>query len=301
MVNEKIIPKSIKIHLNDNTDMFVHLWTPTSKEVKGIVILYHGFLAHGLYPTVRYAAELLASTNQYIVMAPDLRGHGTSPGLQHYLPNRQTIIDDGICVVQYAQTTFPNSKIFLMGSSMGGTIALNVAQKLMNDSSLLLNGCTIAGVVLLAPMLQLSVSGPARTALWLLSYIVPTWQIIPSAASNAELQYRDPAKRKECEDDSPSLGKNSNSIRIASAFTCVDLASAIQDEFCNIVTPYLLLVADEDCVVNNEGDFKLYEQSPSTTDKTMKRYAALHGLLCEPSPLVDTIQNDILEWIRARS
>jgi hypothetical protein len=57
----------------------------------------------------------------------------------------------------------------------------------------------------------------------------------------------------------------------------------------------------EDCVVNNEGDFKLYEQSPSTTDKTMKRYAALHGLLCEPSPLVDTIQNDILEWIRARS
>jgi acylglycerol lipase len=299
MANDSISPTSSSIRLKDNTEMLVHLWQPlTVNDVKGVVIVYHGFLAHGLYPTVRYAAELLANTNRYIVMAPDLRGHGTSQGLQYYLPNRETVIDDALLVVQSAQSMFPNSKIFLMGSSMGGTIALSVAQKIVKENIPIMNGCTISGVILLAPMLQLSVSGPARTLLWLLSYVVPTLQVIPSSATKAEMQYRDPQKRKECEESSV---QGTSSIRIASASTCVELASAMQDEFPHITTPYLLLVADDDCVVNNEGDFKLFEQSPSTIDKTMKRYPALHGLLCEPSPLVDTIQNDILEWISKRS
>ena len=297
-------PESETISLKDGTDMVVHIWKPSistaDHEVKGIVVVYHGFLAHGLYPTVRYAAELLARTNQYIVLAPDQRGHGTKPvGLQHYLPSREVVIDDSITVVQHAQTAFPQySKIFLMGSSMGGTIALNVAQQLCKNSALLKDGCTISGVVLLAPMLQLSVGAPARTLLWMLSHIVPTWEVIPSSSKNSEKQYRDPIKRAEC--DNASM-QSSNKIRIASASTCVELASTIQEEFRDITTPYLMLVADEDYVVNNEGDFKLFEQSPSTTDKTMKRYPALHGLLCEPQPLVDTIQTDILEWIRARS
>jgi alpha-beta hydrolase superfamily lysophospholipase len=298
-------PVSETIQLKDGTDMVVHVWKPAAtstagQSIKGIVIIYHGFLAHGLYPTVRYAAELLARTNQYIVLAPDQRGHGTKPvGLQHYLPSREVVIEDSIAVVQHAQNTFPQcSKIFLMGSSMGGTIALNVAQKLRKDATLLKDGCAISGVVLLAPMLQLSVGGPARTLLWMLSFIAPTWEIIPSSSTNSEKQYRDPIKRAEC--DNASM-QSSNKIRIASASTCVELASTIQEEFHDITTPYLLLVADEDYVVNNQGDFNLFDQSPSSTDKTMKRYPALHGLLCEPSPLVDTIENDILEWIRARS
>ena len=294
-------PVSATISLKDGTDLVVHVWKPTTEdEVKGIVIVYHGFLAHGLYPTVRYAAELLARTKQYIVLAPDQRGHGTKPvGLQHYLPSREIVIEDSIAVVQYAQTEFPlYSKIFLMGSSMGGTIALNVAQKLCKNNTILKDGCTISGVILLAPMLQLLVGAPARTLLWMLSYIAPTWEIIPSSSTNSEKQYRDPIKRAECDNAST---QSSNKIRIASASTCVELASIIQEEFHDVTTPYLLLVADEDCVVNNEGDFKLFDQSPATTDKTMKRYPALHGLLCEPSPLVDTIENDILGWIFARS
>ena len=297
-------PVSEIIQLKDGTDMVVHVWKPTTstteQSIKGIVIIYHGFLAHGLYPTVRYAAELLSRTNQYIVLAPNQRGHGTKPaGLQHYLPSREIVLEDSTTVVQYAQNKFPQcSKIFLMGSSMGGTIALNVAQKLRKDTTLLKDGFAICGVVLLAPMLQLSVGGPARTLLWMLSFIVPTWEIIPSSSTNSEKQYRDPMKRAEC--DNASI-QSSSKIRIASASTCVELASTIQEEFHDITTPYLLLVADEDCVVDNQGDFNLFDQSISNTDKTMKRYPALHGLLCEPSPLVDTIERDILEWISARS
>ena len=120
----------------------------------------------------------------------------------------------------------------------------------------------IAGVALLAPMLQLSVSAPARSLLWVLSHVLPEWQIIPSSSTNDEKQYRDPVKRKECKDDEYSV-KSSGSIRIGSASTCVELASCIQEEFPNITTPFLVLVADDDVVVNNQGDLDLYEKSPA--------------------------------------
>jgi len=60
------------------------------------------------------------------------------------------------------------------------------------------------------------------------------------------------------------------------------------------------MVGDEDVVVNNEGSFRLIEEAKSD-DKTLKRYPALHGLLCEPSPLVDTIESDLVEWVNARA
>ena len=31
--------------------------TTTTTTTKGLVVIYHGFLAHGKYPTVKYAAE----------------------------------------------------------------------------------------------------------------------------------------------------------------------------------------------------------------------------------------------------
>jgi alpha-beta hydrolase superfamily lysophospholipase len=291
----KITPTSQTVNLN-GTGLCVHTWKPDHDEVKGVVVIFHGFLAHGLYPTVRYAAELLSGSDNYGVVAVDFRGHGQSPGLRGYLPGRDVLIEDGVAIAKYAQSQYnkdgdKNKKCFLLGSSMGGTIALNVAQAMKDDGS-------IAGVALLAPMLQLSVSAPARSLLWALSYVLPTWQVIPSSSSNAEKQYRDATKRKECEDD--EFTTHGGKICVGSASTCVELASCIQDQFASITTPFLVLVADEDLIVNNQGSIDLYEKSPAA-DKTMKRYPALHGLLCEPSPLVETIHADLLEWIRARS
>jgi alpha-beta hydrolase superfamily lysophospholipase len=146
-------------------------------------------------------------------------------------------------------------------------------------------------------MLRLSVSDPARYLLWGLSGFVPTWELIPSSSTSADKQYRDPVKRKECEDDELSI--KVKNIRVGSASTCVQLASSVQEQFDKVSCPFLLLVADEDVVVNNQGSLDLMQKAPSS-DKTMKRYPALHGLLCEPSPLVDTIESEIIDWMESR-
>lgn len=172
---------------------------------------------------------------------------------------------------------------------MGGTIALAVSQKL-----------PVAGVVLLAPMLKLSVSSIERTLLSGLATLTPTWQIIPSSSTSAEQQYRDPVKRKECEDDEyTKRNASSGRIRVGSACTCVELAHQMQSTFDEIRVPFLVLMADEDVVVKNQGSLDLMERAPSE-DKTMKRYPALHGLLCEPKPLVDEIEKEMVEWMQAR-
>jgi alpha-beta hydrolase superfamily lysophospholipase len=289
-------PSSQSVRIGD-TDLCIHSWNVSKDDdasqtpSKSIAVIYHGFLAHGRYPTVRYAAERMAAAGHAVISA-DFRGHGKSPGLQGYLPSVEELIEDAVGIAEYARSLQPQeskAKIFLVGSSMGGAIALSVAERLGVDK--------VAGLVLLAPMLKLSVSDAARYLLWGLSGVVPTWEVIPSSSTSADTQYRDPIKRKECEDDELTI--KAKTIRVGSASTCVQLASSVQEQFDKVSCPFLLLVADEDVVVNNQGSLNLMEKSASS-DKTMKRYPALHGLLCEPSPLVDTIESEIIEWMETR-
>lgn len=59
------------------------------------------------------------------------------------------------------------------------------------------------------------------------------------------------------------------------------------------------MIAEEDVVVDNSKAKELMENSPSK-DKTLKSYAALHGLLCEPAPLLVIIEDDFVQWLLKR-
>lgn len=272
-------------------DCHVNQWNvDPSKQPKALMVIFHGFLAHSNYPTVRYAAEFLSETG-YAVVSVDFPGHGKSPGDRGLIESAEILVQDGKAMVEYAIGLYATPpKLFLVGSSMGGAIALSVAQIMPKD--------TVAGVVLLAPMLQLNVSSIERYALLGLSCVIPAMPLIPSSATDSAKQYRDEQKRKECDDD--PLTVSGAKLKPASALACVDITHDIQKAFPKIETPYLIMVADEDVVVKNEGSEKLFAQTPATTDKTKKHYPSLHGLLCEPSPLFDEIKKDMLDWIQER-
>lgn len=318
-------PQSEMIKLGDD-EFCLHSWnnnktdasaqqSPTDTTGVVAVLIYHGMGTHGLYPTVRYAAEALAfadplvsstatssssllsssggegggerEAKAWMVMAPDMRGHGRSPGLQGYLPSADIVVDDAYRVAEYVTEKFHPRKLFLVGTSMGGAIALQVAQRLSPDK--------VTGVILLAPMLKLNVSSLEQSLLSGIATVLSTWRLIPSSATDSSKQYRDEKKREECMND--PLISQSSMIRVGTAHTCVDMASRL--DFTKVQVPFWLGVADEDVVVNNQGSFDLYEQAISS-DKTMKRYAALHGIMCEPDPLFNEIASDILNWIRER-
>lgn len=173
-------------------------WIPVDgAQIRGVAVVYHGFGAHSRYPTVHYASSLLAK-NGFVVYAMDLPGHGASPGVRGLLTGVDHLVEDGVAIAKHAIADSSMMKsnvelpLFLVGSSMGGAIALSVAKK-MSDK--------IKGVVMLAPMLSLNVGSAARTALWFLSMIVPEMPLIPSSATNSERQYRDVGRRDECDKD----------------------------------------------------------------------------------------------------
>jgi acylglycerol lipase len=275
-------------------DCHVNSWNvaPEKKQAKALMVIFHGFLAHGNYPTVRYAAEFLAQED-YAVVSVDFPGHGKSPGTRGLIESAETLVEDGAAMVEYATGLYKNQstppKLFLVGSSMGGAIALSVAHKLPKEA--------VTGVLLLAPMLKLNVSSIEHYALKGLAFVMPTVPLIPSSATNSEKQYRDETKRQECDKD--ELTVSGAKLRIASALSCVETALNIRSTFDSVTTPFLIMVADEDVVVKNEGSEELYQESPSK-DKTKNHYPALHGLLCEPSPLFDEIKKDMLDWIKGR-
>jgi acylglycerol lipase len=227
------------------------------------------------------------------VYALDLPGHGMSPGIRGYLTGVNDLIEDGVTVAKHAKSDASSTGIewplFLLGSSMGGAIALKVAENLDVDF--------VQGVIMLAPMLSLKVSTVERTALSFLSWFVPSVPLIPSSATSPEKQYRDAQKRAECEADELSY---SGKLRVSSALTCVDLALAMSESFEKISVSFLCMVADEDVVVDNSRIDDLMEKSKSG-DKTLKRYPALHGLLCEPSPLIGEIEDDLIAWMVKKS
>lgn len=173
----------------------LYKWSPPNKSqrIRGVAVVYHGFGAHSLYPTVRYASSLLAE-NGLLVYGLDFPGHGASPGTPGLLTGVEDLIEDGVAVAIRAladsSTSGTDLPLFLVGSSMGGAIALAVANRISD---------TVKGVVMLAPMLSLSVGSTARKALSFLTAVVPTLRLIPSSATNPEHQYRDADRRAECE------------------------------------------------------------------------------------------------------
>ena len=288
--------KTVETFKTQGIDCSLHRWIPArnDSQIKASCVIFHGFKAHAAYPTVQCLAELLVE-HDLSVFALDFPGHGTSPGKRGYIENVDVLVQHGLDVVRRASSSsdYEKKKIFLFGSSMGGAIALMVSKALHDNNE----SHAIGGVVLLAPMLQLGVSAPVRYLLRGLALIFPKLNAIPSESSNNELQYRDPVKRKEADDDKLAVGGN---VCFASASACVEICARIKEN-CNssFHTPMLVMIADEDHVVDAVASARLAGQFPSS-DKTIKHYKALHGLLCEPDPLLSTIQKDIIEWILGR-
>ena len=110
------------LRLPDGTAIALREWpVPAGVERRGSLLLVHGLGEHsGRYAHV---AERLAALGLH-VRAYDLRGHGGSGGARGAIPHPDALLDDLRAMFEDLDDASPR---FLLGHSMGGTIAARAA------------------------------------------------------------------------------------------------------------------------------------------------------------------------------
>lgn len=270
------------------------LWTyaPPTSPSRGLLVFFHGLGGHGRFPSVSVGAEALAA-NGFTVVCPDLPGHGESDGLRGFLYSAPTLEDDGVAFVHAAREAHPTLPLFLIGSSMGAALALRVSLRFIN----------VSGLALLAPMLASEASAPARALLSVLSYTpLCRLALIPSSATNNEVQYADPTIASQIESDELAYR---GGLRIGSASSVVDLGARCELSLRFVRCPFLVMLAEREQVLGPAAavaaEALATDAATPQPDRNLKRYDALHGLLCEIEPTRTRIIEDLVSFFRAHS
>lgn len=114
---------------------------PAAEPSKAVVVSLHGLGDHsGLYPMV---GEALGPRG-ILVYAPDLRGNGRSPGPRGHVYAWADLREDLDRLIRLTRAASPGLPTFLLGSSLGGLVALDYASH---------HPAALRGVVALAPPL----------------------------------------------------------------------------------------------------------------------------------------------------
>lgn len=107
----------------DGTSLFLRRW-PAERPALGL-LLVHGLGDHGdLHPTV----AALAAARRWHLVAPDLRGHGRSPGRRGHVRRFADLVADARAGLDtLAAEVPPPTPLAVLGASLGGLVALHLA------------------------------------------------------------------------------------------------------------------------------------------------------------------------------
>ena len=148
----------------NKSQLYYQSWQPNFTS-RAIIVIVHGLGAHGgIFGNL---VEFLCERG-FAVYALDLRGHGRSAGQRGYINSWSEFRQDLDIFLQLIATKEPNLSLFLLGQSLGGTIALDYALRY---------GDRLQGLILLSPALKVRID-PVKSILGrLFSRLMPRFAL----------------------------------------------------------------------------------------------------------------------------
>ncbi|GMH13343.1 hypothetical protein Nepgr_015184 [Nepenthes gracilis] len=272
--------------------LFTCRWLPGDQEPKALIFLLHGYAMESSISMKGTATRLVKAG--YGVYGIDYIGHGRSGGLHGYVPSFDDLVDD--CSSHFTTVCEREENKermrYLLGESMGGTVAIFLHRKMPDFWD---------GAVLVAPMCKIADGlkpNPIVTAfLRKLSYIIPTWKIVPTP-DIIDAAVRDPEAKKQILSN-PYWVKGWP--RLKTAEQLLNATLSIEKTLNEVSLPFLIVHGGDDKVTDPSISKLLYE-SASSTDKTFKLYpgmwhALTYGELLEN---IDLVFKDIIGWLDKR-
>lgn len=282
--------KKVPLIINDDLTLPGYSWQNTEIEKsKGIIIFLHGFTNQAQNST--YLGEWFAEQG-YFLLAYDHRDHGSSPRR-----NEQCTLDDlsnDVCtIIQTYKDKYPDTPLHLIGSSMGGGLAILASQKLIKEKG----ADYIDGLILFAP--QVTSTNNQRkftfSALSALSKIVPKLKIPIGIVSSAlrHKQCDNPAFCTQLNNDPLMLGNPS----LGMLFRVVQLGNlAGQANFDEDFKVLVLYAGDDVLVPAKEIENFISRIEKSKTKITSHLYPTNRHILWGDMNREEIFQ-DIVEWI----
>jgi acylglycerol lipase len=243
------------------------------------IIISHGFGEH----SGRYGAltEHLVS-HDYSVTGYDHRGHGLSDGLPGHVESFSEYGDDLAKVVAAVRSRSESRRLFLIGHSMGGLIALLYATRKRG---------MLAGAVISAPLIEVAVPVPAHK---LLIARVGA-RIAPRFRLDNEI---DPANLSRDPEVGRAYAADPLVHRKVSTKWFSELQQAMKevaDRASEITTPVLVMHGTEDKLASVDATKRLFEQIGSS-DKELVIYPGFyHELFNEPEK--QDVFERVTQWV----
>ena len=264
-----------------NSNLFYQGHLPPRKP-RAILLVVHGLAEHfGRYTNV---VDYFVPKG-YAVYGFDQRGHGQSEGMPGYVEKFSYYIDDLKTFIDMVRINHPGEKFFLVGHSVGGTIAIAYSLRYQDKiDGLILSSATIE------PGSSLS---PVKIALArLLSLIAPKMGVHVIEASAIS---RDQAVVNAYVHD-PLVYRGKIRARLGAEL--IKTMQKLPKQMPEIHLPVLIMSGSIDRLSNPEGSQRLYEGIDSR-DKTIKFYDGFyHEIFNEPER--DQVFGDMEAWLAAR-
>lgn len=263
------------------------------EQPKAILCLVHGFTEHG----GRYnrIAEYL-NQHGYSVYTFDLRGHGRSDGARALVRSVDEHLSDLGSFFKRVRSRETGKQIFLLGHSMGGTIATLFILSQRTD---------VNGLILSGPVFRLgdNVSPAALfkpgyntspTVLSIVRMIGRLLPRLPTVKIDSGTISRDPEVVRQYEAD-PLVYHGRTPAGTGAAI--IDAIDKIRKQVKDLKVPLLILHGTADQLADVEGSRWLHARAGSP-DKMLKLYEEFyHELLNEPEKMY--VLDDMVTWMNA--
>lgn len=236
----------------DGLKLYYQSWHPQGS-AKAVLVIVHGHGGHsGVFGRI---IEYLIPRG-YIICSFDLRGHGRSPGQRGYINSWGEYRADLTAFLDLVKSEQPSLPLFLLGQSMGGTIALDYVLRQLDG---------ISGLILMSPALGLRISP------WKLVVGRVLSGILPHFALNTGLDFstgsRDPEMVAACARD--PLRHRQGTARLATELLqTIDWVNARVSE---VSVPLLILHGGADLITPLDSS-RVFVDHLTISDREIQEY-----------------------------
>lgn len=275
------------ITTNDKVNIFIHAWVPGNAE--RILLCVQGLGGHGGYYEELACQLALEGT---IVVAPDLRGHGHSDGVRGDIDGFDCYLADIDTAVTWVSTTWPDTSIFVLGESMGASIAIQYVTNRRYCS----HKIPLVGLVFVSPVLSSAIRPTFGEVIhFIRSLLVEPKHPSITVTGREELGCRDPAFNALLRAD-PLF------VRLVSARFLTKLTIWLwqsKRKADQIYLPLLVLLGGRDLVARRSGTSAFLRCVPAREQRIVTFPQAYHCLLRDPdTPAVVSVLD---AWLAAYS